>query len=399
MRQQRSAVLSTEAVAVVDAHNVARAIICRDQLCDAVPLERLLQGSGSGLSLLPGLKVRLKKPAHVSGARPDSQEGAPIAEELLELQQSRQAAGAPPWTAGEVSRLRWQLRLLEVWLPRLQRIPASGELALAPAALRQLQADLQDGGRAQFYLPSVQLSPGPPLQSPLAQHPAAARQAQGLQQQQQQQQPQMLLDPEWQLEWRCLQLLSQQGRQTAESLLQLAGYRTLPPWLAGASASYKAQAEAFRGFLRRRPEIFEVARSGRVEASPGAASFLRYKRRLLQYPSLQPAKRATIRKLKNEVPAASCMQAWLKRAANKEVQSFLDEALSSCLHVAGSGHGAYAELRPFEPVAGLPPPPSAREACHHEHTKAAGCKFGMDCIFRHAPMRGEELTMARGRRE
>jgi len=55
------------------------------------------------LSFQASARLRCK-PAHISSAVPSTPEGAPQQGEVEELQQARLAAGADPWTVGQV---RW----------------------------------------------------------------------------------------------------------------------------------------------------------------------------------------------------------------------------------------------------------------------------------------------------
>ncbi|KAL4425656.1 hypothetical protein ABPG75_009672 [Micractinium tetrahymenae] len=136
----------------------------------------------AGLSLLQGLVVRLRKgsyvlreidsmaaggklsfkhdalrcvPAAVSGTA-----GEPTAEELGELEQlhHQPGSGAQPWTALQVATLRWQWRLIDAWVPRLQTDPATGAAWLHPDALAQLAAELADPGPPRGYLKNVRLA-------------------------------------------------------------------------------------------------------------------------------------------------------------------------------------------------------------------------------------------------
>jgi len=49
-----------------------------------------------------------------------------------------------------------------------------------------------------------------------------------------------LQDPDWALEWRCLQLLGQHSQQSADALLAAAGRDMLPPWLRDACCNVSA---------------------------------------------------------------------------------------------------------------------------------------------------------------
>ena len=178
--------------AELDAHNVRRMALSRDQLKAAVALEEALRDAGGGASLLHGLLVRIRKarawgwqgpggctavllvvapplaagakrlaallqmptvhrtqgsyalrpiealrpdgclalghepslrplPAHVSGADPGTERGAPTDAEVSELAALLRGAGELPWTAGQVASLHWRRSVALEWPQRIAR--------------------------------------------------------------------------------------------------------------------------------------------------------------------------------------------------------------------------------------------------------------------------------------
>ncbi|KAL4437966.1 hypothetical protein ABPG77_004187 [Micractinium sp. CCAP 211/92] len=188
--------------AAVDDHNVNRVFVGRDQLVDAVHLERALQDAGMGLSLLQGLLLRCKRGTYqlreIRGLDADGRLSlqldtvrllptqasgqAPHPDEISGLAQRWRACGQPLWTAGHVARLCWQRRLMEEWPKKLGRNPATGALLpMRPDGLHHLAAELQNLTMAVGFLERGRDSdeeeepapaPAAALQPSAAPHPA-----------------------------------------------------------------------------------------------------------------------------------------------------------------------------------------------------------------------------------
>ncbi|KAL4439844.1 hypothetical protein ABPG75_002845 [Micractinium tetrahymenae] len=195
-------------------------------------------------------------------------------------------------------------------------------------------------------------------------------------------------DPEWRLEWRCLQWIRHLGQQSTLSLMSTGGCRDLlPRWLPGADGSRTFQVATFERFLRARPHLFSVNSSGSVQLVPGAEPFLRYKRALLDYVGSCYAVRAPIGELRSKVHVPSGMDRSMASLARCDLATFLRRYLPDCIHVHGD---EVAELRAFEPVVGSPPVPRTfRRPCRCEHFAPGPCRLGLECSFAHAPPRGE----------
>ncbi|KAL4425658.1 hypothetical protein ABPG75_009674 [Micractinium tetrahymenae] len=177
-----------DAPASFSAANMQKVLLAREHVVAAAFLEQLLQGAYTGMSLLPGLVVRLKKGAYLlreiaslgcdgklhfkhdplrcdPGAASGSK-AEPSEDELQELQRLHSRAEAPPWTALQVATLLWHRHLIDAWVPRLQRDAATGAAWLHPDALAQLAAELADPDGAGNYLQQVELQVPAPSAEP-----------------------------------------------------------------------------------------------------------------------------------------------------------------------------------------------------------------------------------------
>ncbi|PSC69211.1 cyclic nucleotide-binding isoform C [Micractinium conductrix] len=220
------------------------------------------------------------------------------------------------------------------------RHPVTGAATLPPGALAQLERELQDEARAHFYLSK---------------------------------------DPEWLLEWRCLQLRGVQAPQTPHALLYAAGRKLLPPWWPGATGSRREQVAAFEACLHTRPHVFRLVGGGSVAPAPGASGLL------------NPELALTSGSCTLHVEVGPYMDPQLDRMARTDFERFCAKVLLDCVYLSrptAHAHESYLELRPFQPLPSKPCPARWSTPCAFEQFTTDGCRTGPTCPHEHAPQRG-----------
>ncbi|PSC69209.1 cyclic nucleotide-binding isoform B [Micractinium conductrix] len=186
-------------------------------------------------------------------------------------------------------------------------------------------------------------------------------------------------DPEWLLEWRCLQLRGVQAPQTPHALLYAAGRKLLPPWWPGATGSRREQVAAFEACLHTRPHVFRLVGGGSVAPAPGASGLL------------NPELALTSGSCTLHVEVGPYMDPQLDRMARTDFERFCAKVLLDCVYLSrptAHAHESYLELRPFQPLPSKPCPARWSTPCAFEQFTTDGCRTGPTCPHEHAPQRG-----------
>ncbi|PRW59167.1 hypothetical protein C2E21_2305 [Chlorella sorokiniana] len=190
-------------------------------------------------------------------------------------------------------------------------------------------------------------------------------------------------DPVWQMECAMVSKLVAEGPQPLRALqcMELA----IPPFL----SKYKTEPKeaVLSRFIAQRSHLFTSPRAqDRVELSPGAASFLVLKKRLLAHLARCPQQRTRLRDLQQVARAAPPLaDPQLRELASRDIGIFCRQLLSDCIWLF-PGVDAYCELRPFDSSGGLSL--NQPRQCEVEHVRGE-CPLGFSCPKCHATPRGQ----------